>query len=166
MKRSLTLLALVVAVAAGAGYWYVQGKLPQREGEVAMAGLQAPVSVRYDARGVPHLQAQNEPDLYRALGYVHAQDRLFQMEIMRRLARGELAEVLGDKLLPTDTLFRSLRIREQAALMAKRQDPQSPASQALQAYLDGVNSWQASHPKPMEFDLLGITRGHSPLKIP
>ena len=56
MKRSLTLLAMVVAVAAGAGYWYVQGKLPQREGEVAIAGLQAPVSVRYDARGVPHLR--------------------------------------------------------------------------------------------------------------
>ncbi|CAH0649093.1 MULTISPECIES: penicillin acylase family protein [Pseudomonas] len=157
MKRSLTLLAVVVAVAAGAGYWYAQGKLPQREGEVAMAGLQAPVSVRYDRRGVPHLQAQNEADLYRALGYVHAQDRLFQMEIMRRLARGELAEVLGDKLLPTDTLFRSLRIREQAALMARRQDPQSPAALALQAYLDGVNRWQASHPKPVEFDLLGIT---------
>lgn len=157
MKRSLTLLAVVVAVAAGAGYWYAQGKLPQREGEVAMAGLQAPVSVRYDSRGVPHLQAQNEADLYRALGYLHAQDRLFQMEIMRRLARGELAEVLGDKLLPTDTLFRSLRIREQAALMARRQDPQSPAALALQAYLDGVNRWQASHPKPVEFDLLGIT---------
>lgn len=158
MKRSLTLLAVVVTVSAGAaGYWYVQGKLPQREGEVAITGLQAPVSVRYDARGVPHLQAQSEPDLYRALGYVHAQDRLFQMEILRRLARGELAEVLGDKLLPTDTLFRSLRIREQAALMAKRQDPQAPAWKALQAYLEGVNSWQASHPKPTEFDLLGIT---------
>lgn len=157
MKRSLTLLAVVVTVAAGAGYWYVQGKLPQREGELPLAGLQAPVSVRYDARGVPHLQAQNEADLYRALGYVHAQDRLFQMEILRRLARGELAEVLGDKLLPTDTLFRSLRIREQAARMAKRQDRQSPAWQALQAYLDGVNGWQASHPKPVEFDLLGIT---------
>lgn len=85
MKRSLTLLAVVVTVSAGAaGYWYVQGKLPQREGEVAITGLQAPVSVRYDARGVPHLQAQSEPDLYRALGYVHAQDRLFQMEILRR----------------------------------------------------------------------------------
>ncbi len=62
MKRSLTLLAVVVAVAAGAGYWYVQGKLPQREGEVAMAGLQARRSLRYDGRGVPHLQAQSEPD--------------------------------------------------------------------------------------------------------
>ncbi|MFP5427372.1 MAG: penicillin acylase family protein [Gammaproteobacteria bacterium] len=156
MKRSLTVLAIVVAVAAGAGYWYVQGKQPQRTGEVVISGLQAPVSVRYDARGVPHLQAQNETDLYRALGYVHAQDRLFQMEIMRRLARGELAEVLGSKLLPTDTLFRSLRIREQAERMVQRQDRQGPAWKGLQAYLDGVNQWQASHPKPMEFDILGI----------
>lgn len=156
MKRSLTLLAVVVAMAAAGAYWYVHGKLPQREGEVAITGLSAPVSVRYDERGVPHLQAQNEPDLYRALGYVHAQDRLFQMELVRRLARGELAEVLGSKLVSTDTLFRSLRIREQAARMVERLDHQSPSWIALQAYLDGVNSWQASHPKPVEFDVLGI----------
>lgn len=157
MKRSLTLLMIALAVAAGAGYWYVHGKQPQRQGEVAIGGLQAPVSVRYDGRGVPHIQAQNEPDLYRALGYVHAQDRLFQMEILRRLARGELAEILGSKLVPTDTLFRSLRIREQAARMAQRQDRNGPSWLALQAYLEGVNQWQTSHPKPMEFDILGIT---------
>ncbi|WP_153774831.1 penicillin acylase family protein [Pseudomonas sp. MNR3A] len=156
MKRSLTLLAVVLAMAAAGAYWYVHGKLPQREGEVAITGLSAPVSVRYDERGVPHLQAQNEPDLYRALGYVHAQDRLFQMELVRRLARGELAEVLGSKLVPTDTLFRSLRIREQAARMVERLDHQSPSWLALQAYLEGVNSWQANHPKPVEFDVLGI----------
>ncbi|MBH3459513.1 penicillin acylase family protein [Pseudomonas putida] len=156
MKRSLTLLAVVVAMAAAGAYWYVHGKVPQREGEVAITGLSAPVSVRYDERGVPHLQAQNEPDLYRALGYVHAQDRLFQMELVRRLARGELAEVLGSKLVPTDTLFRSLRIREQAARMVERLDHQSPSWLALQAYLEGVNSWQANHPKPVEFDVLGI----------
>ncbi|MFO6383947.1 penicillin acylase family protein, partial [Pseudomonas aeruginosa] len=79
------------------------------------AHLQAPVDVRYDERGVPHLYAQNQTDLYRALGYVHAQDRLFQMEMLRRLARGELAEVLGPKLVDTDRLFRTLRIRDHAA---------------------------------------------------
>ena len=157
MRRSLILMALVVTAAAGGGYWYVHGKLPQREGEVRVAGLRAPVSVRFDTRGVPHIDARNEPDLYRALGYVHAQDRLFQMEIVRRLAQGELAEVLGSKLVPTDTLFRSLRIGEQAQRMVERQDKQSPAWLALQAYLEGINAWQASHPKPMEFDLLGIT---------
>ncbi|MGR3993208.1 penicillin acylase family protein [Pseudomonas sp. 1121_17] len=157
MKRSLTVLAVLIAVAAAGGYWYVHSKQPQRDGELSLRGLQAPVNVRYDERGVPHIQAQSETDLYRALGYVHAQDRLFQMEIMRRLARGELAEVLGSKLVATDTLFRSLRIREQAARMVQRQDRQGPAWQGLQAYLDGVNQWQASHPKPVEFDLLGIT---------
>ena len=158
MKRSLTLLAVAIAaVAAGAGYWYVQGKQPQRDGERLLAGLQAPVSVRYDERGVPHIQAQNEADLYRALGYVQAQDRLFQMEITRRLARGELADVLGPKLVETDTLFRSLRIAEQAQIYVDRQNKQAPAWLALQAYLQGVNAWQDSHPKPMEFDALGIS---------
>ena len=157
MKRRLTLLALLVTtIAAAGGTWYVQSKLPIRDGEVTVAPLQAPVSVRFDARGVPHIQAQNEADLYRALGYVHAQDRLFQMEIMRRLARGELAEVLGAKMVDTDRLFRSLRIREQAEIVVDRQDKQSPGWKALQAYLEGVNAWQGSHPRPMEFNALGI----------
>lgn len=157
MKRRLSLLAvtLLVIFASIAG-WYVYSKQPLRQGEIALSGLSAPVSVRYDERGVPHIQAANERDMYRALGYVHAQDRLFQMEIMRRLARGELAEILGSKLIATDTLFRSLRIREQATLMAQREDKQGATWLALQAYLDGVNRWQAGH-RPMEFDLLGIT---------
>ncbi|UVJ43842.1 penicillin acylase family protein [Pseudomonas sp. LS1212] len=157
MKRRLTALVIVTAaIAAGGVTWYVQSKLPTRDGEVVIAQLQAPVSVRYDARGVPHIQAQNEADLYRALGYVHAQDRLFQMEVMRRLARGELAEVLGARMVDTDRLFRSLRIREQAKVVADRQVKQSPAWKALQAYLEGVNAWQDTHPRPLEFDALCI----------
>ena len=91
MKRILTALAiLLVALMVGAG-WYVYSKQPTRQGTVELAHLQGSVTVRYDDRGVPHIRAENETDLYRALGYVHAQDRLFQMEIMRRLSRGELA---------------------------------------------------------------------------
>lgn len=114
--------------------------------------------MRYDERGVPHIRAENETDLYRALGYVHAQDRLFQMEVMRRLARGELAEILGPKLLDTDKLFRSLRIRERADSYVAGLDRQSPAWKGLQAYLDGVNQYQNSHPQPIEFDVLGIPK--------
>ncbi|NQD96387.1 hypothetical protein HP532_27375, partial [Pseudomonas sp. CrR25] len=77
MKRRLTALALIVAVAAAGGAWYLDSKLPQRDGELALEHLQAPVKVRYDERGVPHIQAEGEADLYRALGFVHAQDRLF-----------------------------------------------------------------------------------------
>ena len=76
MKRSLTVIAVVVAALAGGGFWYVQSKLPTRQGQVALATLQGPVTVRYDERGVPHIRAGNQADMYRALGYVQAQDRL------------------------------------------------------------------------------------------
>jgi penicillin amidase len=156
MKRSLTFLAVAIAAAAAGATWYSQSKLPVRDGTLPLAGLQAPVAVRYDERSVPHIQAQNEADLYRALGFVHAQDRLFQMEMLRRLARGELAEVLGPKLVDTDRLFRTLGIREHADRYAKTLDRNSPAVKALQAYLEGINQFQDSRPAPVEFDLLGI----------
>ncbi|MCP1416502.1 penicillin amidase [Pseudomonas laurylsulfativorans] len=158
MKRSLTALALlIVMLAAGAG-WYFYSKQPSRQGMVELQHLQGSVSVRYDERGVPHIRAENETDLYRALGYVHAQDRLFQMEVLRRLARGELAEVLGPKLLDTDKLMRSLRIRERAETYFANLDKQSPSFIAMQAYLDGINQYQDSHAKPVEFDVLGIPK--------
>ncbi|WP_347909643.1 penicillin acylase family protein [Pseudomonas grandcourensis] len=158
MKRSLTALALLIVVlAAGAG-WYLYSKQPSRQGMVELQHLQGSVSVRYDERGVPHIRADNETDLYRALGYVHAQDRLFQMEVLRRLARGELAEVLGPKLLDTDKLMRSLRIRERAETYFANLDKQSPSFIAMQAYLDGINQYQDSHAKPVEFDVLGIPK--------
>lgn len=158
MQRSLTFLAVAIAAAAAGATWYGQSKLPVRDGTLPLAGLQAPVAVRYDDRGVPHIQAQNETDLYRALGFVHAQDRLFQMEMLRRLARGELAEILGPRLVDTDRLFRTLGIREHADRYAKTLDRNSPAVNALQAYLDGINQFQDSRPAPVEFDLLGIEK--------
>ncbi len=158
MKRSLTALALIVAASAAGAYWYLDSKQPQRAGELSLSSLQAPVTVDYDERGVPHIQAQNEADMYRALGYVHAQDRLFQMEILRRLARGELAEILGSKLVDTDRLFRTLGLREHADRYAAQMDMTTPGSKALLAYLDGINQYQASRPAPLEFDVLGIEK--------
>ncbi|WP_285426271.1 penicillin acylase family protein [Pseudomonas sp. efr-133-TYG-103a] len=158
MKRSFYVIAVALVLMAGGGAWYVHSKQPVRDGEMKLAHLNAPVSVRYDERGVPHIKADNEDDLYRALGYVHAQDRLFQMEILRRLARGELAEILGPKLVNNDKLFRSLRIREHADEYVARQDKNTPAWKALQAYLDGVNQYQDTHSSPIEFDVLGIEK--------
>jgi penicillin amidase len=156
MKRSLIALVVLIVFITGGAFWYVHSKQPVRNGEMALTHLQAPVTVRYDERGVPHIKAENEADVYRALGYVHAQDRLFQMEMLRRLARGELAEVLGPKLLDTDRLFRSLRIREHADAYVAKQDKNTPQWKALEAYLDGVNQYQNTHAKPIEFDVLGI----------
>lgn len=153
----LGLMTLVVLVAAFA-FWMVYRVQPQRSGNVPLAQLLSPVTVRYDERGVPHLRAEHEADLYRALGYVHAQDRLFQMEMVRRLAQGELAEVLGPKLLDTDKLFRTLGLRAHAEDYAQKLDPAAPSTRALVAYLDGVNQFQDSHPVPLEFTILGIPK--------
>ncbi|MBV7488289.1 penicillin acylase family protein [Pseudomonas sp. PDM30] len=158
MKRSLTALALLIVVLASGAGWYLYSKQPSRQGMVELQHLQGSVTVRYDERGIPHIRADNETDLYRALGYVHAQDRLFQMEVLRRLARGELAEVLGPKLLDTDKLMRSLRIRERAETYLANLDKQSPSFIAMQAYLDGINQYQDSHAKPVEFEVLGIPK--------
>ncbi|MBU4112856.1 MAG: penicillin acylase family protein, partial [Gammaproteobacteria bacterium] len=162
MKLALKIAALsltvLIASAGGTAAWYLHTKQPQRSGDVALSNLIAPVSVRYDERGVPHIWAENEADLYRTLGYVHAQDRLFQMEMVRRLAQGELAEVLGPKLVDTDRLFRTLGIRAHAQDAAARMNQQSPSSKALLAYLDGINQYQATHPAPLEFDLLKIPK--------
>jgi len=151
------LVSLLLLVGLGA-FWYFESRQPQRGGELALTGLKGAVTVRYDERGIPHIQAGNEDDLYRALGFVHAQDRLFQMEIVRRLAKGELAEVLGPDLVKTDTLFRTLRLNERAAAMVTTMDPTSAAVRAQNAYLDGINQFLAHKPAPVEFDLLGIPK--------
>ena len=162
MKRALIILSILLTVlalaAAGVAGWYVDSKQPQRSGTLELKKLTAKVTVRYDERGVPHINAANEPDLYRALGFVHAQDRLFQMEMMRRLAQGELAEVLGPKLVDSDRLFRTLGIRDHAETVVANMNMKSPAARALLAYLDGINQYQATHPAPMEFDLLKIPK--------
>jgi penicillin amidase len=162
MRRALKIFAILIVslavTAAAAAAWYLHTKQPQRSGSLALASLSAPVSVRFDERGVPHIRGENEIDVYRALGYVHAQDRLFQMEMLRRVAQGELAEVLGPKLADVDRLFRTLGIREHAQSSVAKMDPLSPSTQALQAYLDGINQYQAGHPAPLEFDLLGIPK--------
>ncbi|MDE2429877.1 MAG: penicillin acylase family protein, partial [Burkholderiales bacterium] len=162
MKRILTwgasaFLALIL-ICGGTGAWYFYGKHVQRDGEIVLSHLTSPVTVRYDERGVPHIQAGNESDMYRALGYVHAQDRLFQMEMVRRLARGELAEILGPKLVDLDRLFRTLNLRAHAEAYVQKMDKHAASSLALDAYLDGINQYQATHKAPFEFDLLGIPK--------
>lgn len=161
LKRGALTVAVLAALGAAAAAWHVHQKLPQRDGELQLYGLSAPVTVRYDEWGVPHIDARNEDDLYRALGYLHAQDRLFQMEMLRRLARGELAEVLGPKLVDTDRLFRALGIRQRADELAAAGaaiTAQPGATRALYAYLDGVNQYQATRPAPLEFEVLGIPK--------
>ena len=109
-KINLGIAGLVVMmVAAGlGGFLWLRTSLPQASGSVTLAGLNRPVEVVRDANAVPHIFAENQEDAYFALGYVHAQDRLWQMELTRRLGAGRLAEVLGEQAVSSDRFVRTL----------------------------------------------------------
>lgn len=122
---------------------------------VAMPGLSAPVSVDTDKDGVRHLIAENDLDLARAQGWVHARDRLFQMDLTRREASGDLSEVLGNSTLGSDIQNRTVGLRRAAARTADNLTPEEEG--LLQAYADGVNHFIATRPLPPEYAMLELT---------
>ena len=150
-------MAIVLGVASCVVLWAyldAHAALPQVDGRVRVEGLLAPVSVLRDAQGVPHIRAANLHDLMFAQGYVTAQDRLWQMDALRRAAFGELSEIIGPRTLDHDReqrllLFRSTSERAWEALPAATRE-------AFQAYASGVNAFIASHGShlPIEFRLL------------
>lgn len=137
-KRILLALLVLVAVSCVLVWWLLRGSLPSLDGELALAGLSAPVSMQRDALGVVTIDAANQADAMRALGFVHAQERYFEMDLMRRSAAGELAELVGPAALDTDKKRRIHRLRARAMrnLAASIGDRQP----LLQAYTDGVNA--------------------------
>ena len=104
------ILALVAAGAAGGVYVGLRNTVPPASGKLAIAGLSAPVEIVRDREDVPHIFASTLEDLYCALGFVHAQDRLWQMELLRRTAQGRLSEILGERTFTTDVFLRTLNL--------------------------------------------------------
>ncbi|HSL99874.1 MAG TPA: penicillin acylase family protein, partial [Candidatus Limnocylindria bacterium] len=149
---ALRLLAAAFLFLASCSSFF-QSSVPQREGELAVAGLSAPVEIVRDTYGIPHITASNDHDLYFAQGFVHAQDRLFQMDMERRLARGELSEIYGDKAFPADRLFRHLGFAARApGIFASLPEK---TKEIVQAYCEGVNAAMAAlRAWPVEFRLL------------
>ncbi len=130
---------------------------PKYDGKVKISGINEAVEVHFDKYGIPHIYAQNEADAYRALGYVHAQDRLFQLEMMRRVGSGTLAEFLGEDLLEIDQFFHTLGIpkhskESSSAFLAQGE---TPWKKAAEAYLAGVNEYIENGTLPVEYLLLG-----------
>jgi len=158
-KIILALLIIIPAALLG-GLMYLYSLQPQYSGRLTLAGLLEEVEVIFDAYGIPHIYGQNEEDVYFALGYVQAQERLFQMEMMRRVAAGRLAEVLGQKLVKTDKFFRTLGLSESAEMNAALflKDKNSPDKKAALAYLAGVNQYVEQGDTPLEFRILGIPK--------
>ena len=151
-------LVLLVLLGAGAGVLWLRSvtkaALPVLDGDLHLAGLSAPVTVRRDAHGVPHIEAATQEDLFVAQGYVTAQDRLWQMDVFRRNANGELAEVLGSSLVKHDVAQRVLQFRKTARRVYANLEPADRAR--FDAYARGVNLFIAQHQDslPPEFALL------------
>lgn len=150
---------LLVAVLGTLGAWALYTAEPQRSGQLKLAGLQKAVSVHYDAWGVPHIDAQNDHDAYLALGYLHAQDRLFQMDMLRRIGAGRLSELFGQETFETDRFFRSLGISRFARQYAQRLSAETdkPHVDLINAYQAGINHYIDSGKVPLEYRLL-LTR--------
>ena len=148
-------IGLAVPVAGIAGYFWLSGSVPDLDRTVAVDGLSAPVQVVHDPHGVPHIYAADMHDAYFALGYVHARDRIWQMDARRRLATGHLAEIAGDPALGIDRLMRTLGMAQLAEASYATLPPE--VQQALDAYSNGVNAWLANRegPLPPSFFLLG-----------
>jgi penicillin amidase len=150
-------LALFLLLGGGVGYLYhvAHSALPQLDGTIHVAGVTAPVHVTRDAHGVPAIEAATLDDLFFAQGYITAQDRLWQMDVMRRFAAGDMSELLGPSLLEHDREQRILGLRDAAH---KAADALSPHDRPFfEAYARGVNAFLRSHLKhlPIEFRLIG-----------
>jgi penicillin G amidase len=153
--RILGILLLALFVSAVGAYLYLRQSLPKTGGEVAIAGLQNDVEVLRDRHGIPHIYASFVADAYFALGFVHAQDRLWQMEISRRIGSGRLAEVFGREALELDRFMRTLGLRQAAEANLRHYDPET--LRVLHAYAAGVNAFLATDPVlPPEFWLLRL----------
>ena len=128
---------------------------PQYKGELVVPGLGSAVNVFRDERGMPHIYASNEHDLYFSVGYVTAQERLWFMDLIRRVTTGRLSEIMGQKLVTTDKFLRCLEMTKKSKMMLSREDP--VIITYLQAYADGVNAYilAAGNKLPPEFRILG-----------
>ena len=157
MKRILIAILILLTGLVLYGLWYVNNTKPTYEGEIAITGLRNPVTVKYDQYGIPHIYADNQSDAYFALGYLQAQERLFQMEMLRRIATGTLSEILGSEFVSIDKLFRTLGFAKKSAEFTKFFESQdSEYKQLALSYFQGINAYVDEEPTPIEYTLIGI----------
>ena len=147
------LLLIIIGIAI-----FINSLKPDYGGEKSLPGISNEVTTYFDPYGIPHIYADNETDALKALGYVHAQDRLWQMELLRRVAKGRLSEVFGADMVKTDKFFLSLGIDEHTKATVANLDKESETIKMSQAYLDGINEFVKNGPTPVEFYLTGIDK--------
>jgi penicillin amidase len=143
LKRILVVLLVLGVAVAGLGFFLVRRAFPQTRGELVVAGLEGRVEIVRDVDGIPHLYAETPHDLFFAQGYVHAQDRFWQMDFWRHIGAGRLAEMFGDGQVESDLFLRSLGFTEIAEQELEAMPPEN--REILDAYSEGVNAYLEAH---------------------
>ncbi|CAN0620823.1 penicillin G amidase [Burkholderia multivorans] len=164
LRWSLGIVVLsIVALLGGVGL-YGYASLPKLDGSIAVSsadGLTGEVEIARDTHGIPHILARNDGDAYFALGFVHAQDRLWQLDIDRRIASGTLAEVLGERALPIDKFMRTLGVRRNAERIYRNLSPECRF--VLDRYAAGINYYLSTRRTPLPIEYL-LTRAPAPAR--
>jgi penicillin amidase len=150
----ISIIVLLVFAIVAYGFYLK----PKYNGELKLENIQKETTVYFDDYGVPHIYANSQKDAMIALGYVHAQDRLWQMELIRRIAPGRLSEIFGTKALKTDRFFAGIGIDEASEKALSTLDTNSQSYQLADAYLKGINQFIAEGSTPIEFRLLGLDK--------
>ncbi|TDO94267.1 penicillin acylase family protein [Flavobacterium sp. 245] len=158
LKKILLVLVLLIVILAIALFAYIFHLKPKYEGTLQLKNLEKETTVYFDEFGVPHIYADSEKDAMTALGYVHAQERLWQMELLRRIAPGRLSEIFGSVALKNDKFFAGIGIEEASAKAIAKLDKNSVSYQLTQAYLDGINQYLEEGVTPIEFTLVGVKK--------
>ncbi len=159
LKKVLPAVVVFIVIAAVVGVFYknkiAERALPDYNKSVEIPGLENEVTVIRDAYGVPSIYAQSDADLYKATGYLMAQDRLWQMDLLRRVTQGRLSEIFGEDMLKTDLVMRAIRIEAKSDMVLDSLDQNTLA--ALKAYAEGVNIFirENKDKLPLEFTILG-----------
>lgn len=153
-------LVLISVCLLGYGFYLK----PKYDGELALKSIRKETTVYFDEYGIPHIYAQSQKDAMTTLGYVHAQDRLWQMELMRRIAPGRLSEIFGSVMLKNDRFFKGLGIEENSEKAIAQLDKNSESYQLTLAYLDGINQFLEGGQTPIEFQLVGVAKEKFTLK--
>ncbi|NEN24767.1 penicillin acylase family protein [Cryomorpha ignava] len=160
MKKISTIfkITLGVLLVLILGLWtYVESHQPKLRGTVKLTELVKNVEVYYDSYGIPHIYANDAKDAYHAFGYVHAADRLFQMELMRRVGSGRLSEIFGPEMKKTDAFFRTLGTNRKAKADAEKfEELPDRVKIACRAYIAGINDYIAHGKIPIEYKLLRV----------
>ena len=164
LKKFIYFIILLPVFLVVGLFVYTKCKKPSYDGQVELQNISKNTTVYFDDYGVPHIYADSQKDALTVLGYVHAQDRLWQMELMRRIAPGRLSELFGTKALANDLFFSGIGIDENSQQAIEQLDKDSESYQLAMAYLNGVNQFIENGKTPLEFELVGVTKEKYTLK--